>query len=258
MEEKKFYWLKLKRDFFKRHDIRIVENQENGKDYILFYLKLLVESVDHEGSLRFSDTIPYDEAMLATITNTNIDIVRAAMKLFTNLEMIEVVDDGTIYMREVMNMIGSAVDNDNANRQRRFRERKKADKPQELVESVTKSNAVVTDNVTNDNESKSKSKSKSIELEYKENIQKKTRFVPPTVEEIRAYCDERGNDIDPQHFFDYYQARGWELSKDRKVKDWKACVRTWEHNSYGKPINQGSGNPFADLAIMYEESGNEY
>ena len=64
---KKFYWLKLSRDFFKRHDIRIIESQENGKDYILFYLKLLVESIDHEGQLRFSDTVPYDEKMLEKV-----------------------------------------------------------------------------------------------------------------------------------------------------------------------------------------------
>ena len=58
---KKYYWLKLQKDFFKRHDIRVLEEQENGKDYVLFYLKLLLESVSHEGHLRFNDTIPYDE-----------------------------------------------------------------------------------------------------------------------------------------------------------------------------------------------------
>lgn len=56
--EKKYYWLKLKRDFFKRHDIRIIEKMQNGKDYVLFYLKMLLESIDHEGELRFSDAIP--------------------------------------------------------------------------------------------------------------------------------------------------------------------------------------------------------
>ena len=59
MAEKKYYWLKLKRDFFKRHDIKIIEAMPNGKEYSLFYLKLLCESVDHEGSLRFSEQIPW-------------------------------------------------------------------------------------------------------------------------------------------------------------------------------------------------------
>ena len=106
-EKKKYYWLKLKRDFFKRHDIRIVESMPNGKDYILFYLKLLLESIDHDGTLRFSDTIPYNEHMLSVVTNTNIDTVKSAMKLFIELNMMTVFDDQTIYMNEVDKLIGS-------------------------------------------------------------------------------------------------------------------------------------------------------
>lgn len=139
-ETKKYYWLKLKRDFFKRHDIRIIEEMPNGKDYILFYLKLLLESIDHEGSLRFSDTIPYNESMLSVVTNTNIDIVRSAMKLFIELNMMSVFDDQTIYMNEVDKLIGSAADNDNANRVRRCRERKKQASLQDVTQSITKCN----------------------------------------------------------------------------------------------------------------------
>ena len=153
-DSKKYYWLKLKKDFFKRHDIRIVEEMPNGKDYILFYLKLLLESIDHEGTLRFSDAIPYNEQMLSVVTNTNIDMVRSAMKIFTELNMIEVLDDGTLYMSEVHRMIGSAVDNDNANRQRRYRENKKLATLQSVTDSVTKSN-----------ESKSIEKEKELELD---------------------------------------------------------------------------------------------
>ena len=106
MGDKKYYWLKLKRDFFKRHDIRIIEEMPNGKEYILFYLKLLLESIDHEGALRFSETVPYNEQMLSVITNTNIDIVRSAMKMFIELKMMDILDDQTIYMAEVNKLIG--------------------------------------------------------------------------------------------------------------------------------------------------------
>ena len=106
-KDKKYYWLKLKRDFFKRHDIRIVEAMTNGKEYILFYLKLLCESVDHDGNLRFSDQIPYNDEMLATITNTNVDIVRSAVKVFAQFNMLQIMDDGTLYMNQVNEMIGS-------------------------------------------------------------------------------------------------------------------------------------------------------
>ena len=106
-DDKKYYWLKLKRDFFKRHDIQIIEDLPNGKDYVLFYLKLLCESVDHEGNLRFSEEIPYNEQMLASLTHTNVDIVRSAVKLFSELRMLDIMDDGTYYMNQVEKMIGS-------------------------------------------------------------------------------------------------------------------------------------------------------
>lgn len=123
MAEKKYYWLKLKRDFFKRHDIRIIEEMPNGKEYILFYLKLLLESIDHEGALRFSETVPYNEQMLSVITNTNIDIVRSAMKMFIELKMMDILDDKTIYMAEVNKLIGSEAWS--TERSRRCREKKK-------------------------------------------------------------------------------------------------------------------------------------
>lgn len=154
----RYYWLKLKRDFFKRHDIRIIESMPNGKEYILFYLKLLCESVDHDGHLRFNDQIPYSEDMLSTITDTNVDIVRSAIKIFTQLGMMDIFDDGTLFMSEVERMIGSASNTDGANRVRRHRERQKM---LSADSDVTKCNAHVTVDVTDDNESKSKSKSKS-------------------------------------------------------------------------------------------------
>lgn len=53
------------------------------------------------------------------------------------------------------------------------------------------------------------------------------RFVKPTLEEVRAYCKERGNSVDPQRFIDFYESKGWKVG-DQAMKDWKACVRTWE------------------------------
>ena len=123
-EHKRYYWLKLKRDFFKRHDVRIIEQMPNGKDYILFYLKMLLESIDHEGALRFNETIPYNEQMLSVITDTNIDIVKSAMKLFVELGMVEILEDSTIYMNEVQRLIGS--ESTAAERVRKHRESRKA------------------------------------------------------------------------------------------------------------------------------------
>ena len=71
---------------------------------------------------------------------------------------------------------------------------------------------------------------KGVSAREKAKSPKKT-FTPPTVEEVKAYCDERHNSVDPEHFVDYYEARGWMLGKQR-MKDWRAAVRTWERRSF--------------------------
>lgn len=68
------------------------------------------------------------------------------------------------------------------------------------------------------------------------------RFVPPTVEEVAAYCKERGNTVDPQHFVDYYSANGWVQGRGKPIKDWKAAVRTWERNNAQKGVNSNAGS----------------
>ncbi len=55
------------------------------------------------------------------------------------------------------------------------------------------------------------------------------KFIPPSVDEVRAYCNERRNTVDPQTFVDFYTSKGWKIGKD-PMKDWKAAVRTWERN----------------------------
>ena len=238
-DTKKFYWLKLKRDFFKRHDIRIIEEMENGKDYILFYLKMLLESIDHEGNLRFSETIPYNEKMLSVITNTNIDIVRSAMKVFIELNMIEILEDSTIYMSEVLKLTGS--ETAGAERVRKHRQMK-----------VLQSNAGVTTCNTEIEIDKEVELDKEIEIKGKPSA--RTRFIPPKREEVQAYCQERQNDVDVERFVDYYTSNGWMVGKNR-MKDWKAAVRTWEKNGYGKSKpkeqqeQQGSGNFFIDMMV---------
>ena len=74
------------------------------------------------------------------------------------------------------------------------------------------------------------------------------RFTPPTVDEVREYCFERGNSVDPQRFVDYYTSNGWMVGKN-KMKDWKAAVRNWEQKDkpQGRPVSQKSSNPFLDM-----------
>lgn len=67
------------------------------------------------------------------------------------------------------------------------------------------------------------------------------RFVPPTVAEVKAYCDERRNSVDPQVFVDHYTSKGWVVGKTA-MKDWRAAVRTWERNNVGTGSTNTGGN----------------
>jgi predicted phage replisome organizer len=121
----RFYWLKLQDNFFESAEIKVVLSQENGPAYVCFWLRLLLLALKQEdpGRLRFKDAIPYDEKLLSTVLDTNIDFVRSALKLFGALGMIEKVHDGTILIESVTSMVGSECSS--ADRVRRFRERQK-------------------------------------------------------------------------------------------------------------------------------------
>ena len=78
------------------------------------------------------------------------------------------------------------------------------------------------------------------------------RFVSPSVEDVREYCRERGNSVDPEEFVDFYTAKGWVVGKS-PMKDWKAAVRQWERNSFGSKkqpeTSTGGPRPLTDEEI---------
>lgn len=88
----------------------------------------------------------------------------------------------------------------------------------------------------------------------KDNIKEKTPseskrkvFVPPTVDEVRAYCTERRNGIDPQSFVDFYESKGWVVGKS-PMKDWRAAIRTWERSRKQEGVKQDGAERLVTLA----------
>ena len=69
--------------------------------------------------------------------------------------------------------------------------------------------------------------------------EKAKRFYPPTLDEVKQYCEERKNNIDPMAFIDFYSSKGWMIGKNR-MKDWKAAVRTWERKRKGESKTESS------------------
>lgn len=106
-QTKRYYWLKLQANFFERDEIKIIEAMPNGKDYILFYIKIMLRSINDNGRLIFKRTIPYSNEMLSTVTGTNIDVVRVAIDTFIGLGLMDKLDDGALFIGEVSKMLGS-------------------------------------------------------------------------------------------------------------------------------------------------------
>jgi hypothetical protein len=99
---------------------------------------------------------------------------------------------------------------------------------------------------------KGKEKEKEKEKENGDCADKPRRFTKPMVSEIHDYCRERRNGVDPQRFFDFYEAKGWRVG-NQQMKDWQAAVRTWEVREQAKPPDNGTSNPFKRM-LMEEEA----
>lgn len=194
MSDKRYYWLKLKDDFFEQDEIKLVEMMDNGKDYIIFYMKLVLKSINTEGELRFRETIPYNEKMLATITNTNVDVVKGALNIFIELGMMEKWDDGTLFMIETRNMIGS--ESASAARVRRHRERqpKIENKPKALQcnSNVTSGNGEVTNCNTEIDTEKEKEKEIERDIEKDTEQEQKSKYSPEFERWWNLYLRKQG------------------------------------------------------------------
>ena len=291
MDEKEvaFYWLKLQKDFFKRNEIEILRAQDNGDSYCVIYMSLMLESLEMGGYLRLSEEIAYDEKMLAAITRENVDVVRSALVALRALKLIEIFDDGTIFLPEVAKEIGSCANNSNANRQRRYRERQKEkqlsqsnDNFSKLGESVTKSNASVTQSVTERNV-----EYRDYNIDSRDNIKERKKkkerqetgvtpegslIIPPTLEEVKSFVIDRGSSVNAVRFYNYYRARNW-IVNGVTIVDWRALLIAWEENQKNyartpeptqkeyeylqndysrKEIDSLVGDPLADLAQIME------
>ena len=217
----KFYWLQLREDFFDEDAIDWLEEQPNGKEYSLFYLKLCVKSLRTNGVLirRVGNMLlPYDHVKLGELTKTSPDTVIVAMNLLLQIGLVERLENGELYLTQVENMIGSQSKGAFKKQQQIAR------RNVNLIEGGARVEKIPPDI--------------DIEIEKEIDIDKEKkppkRFTAPTLEEVKEYCAERKNGVDSERFVNYYTANGWKVGKN-PMKDWKAAVRTWERNDSGKP-----------------------
>lgn len=169
-KNKRYYWLKLKEDFFEDDTISWLEEQENGKDYVIFYLKLCLKSLNDQGQLiRYvgERLIPYDVKALAKLTDTAPDTVAIAMKAFLDIGLIEHLETGEIYMTQINEMIGSETDAARRKRKQRAREAKLETVKQEKIEAR--------DNVTEMSQGGHTDIDKEIDIEKDKELQQRKK-----------------------------------------------------------------------------------
>ena len=204
--------MRLKENFFDSDAIILLESMPDGVIYSNILLKMYLKSLKNEGVLLLNDLIPYNAQMIATITRQPVGVVEKALTMFKQLGLIDVLETGAIYMSDIQLFIGQS--STEAERKKVARQNLKT--------------YALEDKRTNVRQTSTRDRDRDIDRDIDIDRGKSKRFTPPTLEEVKAYCEERKNGIDAQYFIDYYEARNWELSKGRKVKEWKACVRTWE------------------------------
>lgn len=126
-ENKRFYWIKLRENFFQQETIDWLMEQENGSAYIVLYLKMCLLTANTSGELIRTIgnmTIPYEPKKISQKTGFDIDTVNVALSLFKHLGLIEETQEGIPVMPEVKNMVGS--ESESAARVRKYRKKKKA------------------------------------------------------------------------------------------------------------------------------------
>lgn len=232
-DNKKYYYLRLKDNFFDSDELKILESMKDGYLYSNILLKLYLRSLKNDGKLVVNDRIPYNAEMLASVTGHQVGTIKQALSMFKELGLIEILENGAIYMLDIQNFIGKG--STEADRQRLYdrriseeRKQKKLTQSRNLEEILEKSTPEIEIELEKDIEIE-----KEIHSSAKSTTTKRKRFEKPSISDIKQYCMERNNNVNAEQFFDYYESNGWKVGKN-SMKDWKAAVRTWERSEYRK------------------------
>jgi predicted phage replisome organizer len=118
-DNRKYYYLKLKENFFDSDEMIVMESMQDGIIYSNILLKLYLRSLKNGGKLMFNNRIPYNPTILAQVTRHSVGDVEKALNIFKELGIIEILDNGAIYMADIQNYIGRS--SSEADRKRAYR-----------------------------------------------------------------------------------------------------------------------------------------
>lgn len=246
MPEKKYYWIKLKPTFFTSKEIKKLRRIAGGDTYVVIYLKMQLLSLETGGKLYYDGVEDDFAEELALTLDEDTDNVKMTLAFLTKYGLLEQVKEDEFFMPEVS--INTGKEGASAQRVRKHRELQSNEKALQCNIDVTKRNTEIEKDIDIE-----------IEKERDNSADKprtRARFTAPTLEEVKAYCDERKNGVDPQRFIDYYSSNGWKVGRN-PMKDWKAAVRTWEKNGYDRR-NVNAGTYTDTTPVRYDDRGGYY
>lgn len=125
-DNKHYYYIKLKADYFDSDEMIVLESMPDGHKYSNILLKFMLRSLRNEGKLMFNDKIPFNSIMLSQVTRHSVGEIEKAVQIFESLNLIEILDNGAIYINDIQNFIGKS--STEADRKRNYRNRINEDK----------------------------------------------------------------------------------------------------------------------------------
>lgn len=259
-------WIKIVTDIFDDEKILLIESMPDCDSIIVIWFKLLclAGKQNNGGVFMMNERIPYTDEMFATIFRRPVNTVRLALKTFEEYGMIEIINNTVTIPKWELHQSLEKIEKGREQARKRMASMRERQRQLALSEE-TKSGCSeyvtpmlrVTDgeqlrNVT-PIEREGEREGDNIIMGDKSPKKAPKRFVPPSVDEVRAYCQERGNNVDAERFVDYYTSNGWHVGKN-PMKDWRAAVRTWERHGWngygygGKPQKPAGADSSIDMA----------
>lgn len=243
-DTKKYFWLKLKDDFFDEKYIKALRRLPQGDSLVIVYLKMQLKSLKTEGIIKYEQILPDAISELAMLLDEDENVVRLAINALINFGVVERWENETFYMVAMQQLIGS--ETAGAARVRKHRALKNGADKKALPEAGQPEALHCNTDVTGCNTEIEIERELEIDTEIEQSKRKKSktasRFTPPTLDEVIDYCNERQNGVDAERFIDYYTSNGWKVGKNA-MKDWKAAVRTWERTETPKPTQDRARQP---------------
>ena len=134
-ENKKYFYFKLKEDFYDSEQMIILQSMTDGYLYSDILMKLYLRSLKFDGRLMFNEKIPYTPSILAQVVRHKVGVVKEALRIFVDMGLIKILDNGAIYMMDIQNFVGKSTTE--ADRIRKYRNRIKSEEERALLTDNT-------------------------------------------------------------------------------------------------------------------------